>query len=353
MKKASVSWSVKQFAKMYTNGKISFDYPIQREGNQWDVYQKTDLIHSCADDYPIPPIYSIKEDDVFYILDGKQRLTTLISYVKNEWACHCDIDSVNIEGKEYSIAESLFEELHEEVQDSILDTMLLNYKLDEYTDEEIERLFLKLNNGTPLTKLQKSKSVMGTEWAIKIKELVEHPFIQKNANFTANQIKSADHETAIIQTMMLEDKNHELISISSNDVFKYTHTFKDDKENKFSIVDNLLPVFTYLNNAYTKFEENTENLENEANAIALKEKVLAKKVNFPMFVLTAKKALELNIPTKEFVAWADEFKLALKEKSENSTTDYKEFGGQGSVKKHKTLGRLNSMQKHFEEYFTN
>nr|WP_173026368.1 DUF262 domain-containing protein [Aeromonas sp. Ne-1]AKO69674.1 hypothetical protein [Aeromonas sp. Ne-1] len=347
MKKSSISWSVKQFTKMFTNGKISFDYPIQREGNQWDLLQKSDLIHSCADDYPIPPIYSIKEDNIYYILDGKQRLTTLISYVTNGWATHENMETVNIDGKDYSISECLFEELHEEVRDSISDTMILNYTLDEYTDEDIERMFLKLNNGTALTKIQKAKSIMGTEWATKIKELVTHPFVQENTNFTASQIKSADNETAIIQTMMLLDDNYELKTISSNHVFDYTHTFKEDSENKFAIADKLLEVFTYINTAYTKFET----VEEEEVKVPVKEKVLSKKVNFPMFVITAKKAMDSNIPTEEFVAWANEFKLALKEKSENTITDYKEFGGQGSVKKDKTLGRLQAMETHFNEYF--
>lgn len=333
MKKSAVSWSVKQYNKMFAKGTIAFDYPIQRAGEQWDLWQKSDLIHSLADDYPVPPLYSIKEEDIYKILDGKQRLTNIIDFVNDKYALHVDTEPVTIDGKEYQLAEMLFSELHEEVQDNIKDYMLTNYKLDEATDEEIEKMFLKLNNGTPLSKQQKSKSHMGTEWAKKLKGIMEHSFITNKSAFSAGQIRKADDETAFIQTMMLLDESHELKSISSNHVYDYTKTFKEDEENKIALADKLVEVMDYLDQA---FEE--------------KEKVLSKKVNFPMLLLTGKLAIEKGITVIEFKNWTEEFKLALKGKSEIET-NYTEFSGAGSVKKDRALGRLREMQKHFEEFF--
>ncbi|MBU8732556.1 DUF262 domain-containing protein [Cytobacillus oceanisediminis] len=333
MKKSSVSWSVKQWNKMFNNGKISFDYPIQRQGNQWDLFQKSLLIHSLAGDYPVPPFYSIKEGEVYFILDGKQRLTNIIEFVNNVYPLHVDTPPVTIEGKEYQIAESTFEELHEEVQDSIYDFMLNNYKLDEATDEEIEDLFFRLNNGTPLTKQQKAKAKMGTEWAHKFKEVLEHPFMVNKAAFSKAQIRKADNETAILQTMMLIDQAHDLKSISSNHVFEYTQKFKEDAENKELLLNDIVKVLDYLDQAYGE-----------------KESVLAKKVNFPMLLITAKQAMDKDITVLEFKHWTDEFKNSLKGKGEIETS-YKEFGGAGSVKREKTLGRIREMERHFDEYF--
>ncbi|MEB6550160.1 DUF262 domain-containing protein [Heyndrickxia sporothermodurans] len=333
MKKLSVSWSAKQLTKMFNKGTISFDYPIQRAGDQWDHWQKSDLIQSLADDYPVPPLYSIKEGDIYYILDGKQRLTTIFDFINNKFQLHEETEPATIDGKEYSLAECYFEELHEEVQDNITDYMLLNYKLENTTDEEIEKLFFKLNNGTPLSKQQKAKSKMGTEWAKRIKKVVEHEFMTEKAAFSAGQIRKADNETAILQTMMLLDKSHELKSISSNHVFDYTQTFREDEQNKIALLENVIEIMDYLNDAYGE-----------------KETVLAKKVNFPMLLITAKLAIEKDITVSEFQHWTDEFKKSLKGKSDIET-NYKEFGGAGSVKRDKTLGRIREMEKHFEEYF--
>jgi hypothetical protein len=333
MKKSAISWNVKQFNRMYQNGKISFDYPIQREGGQWDHLQKSLLIHSLADDFPVPSLYTISEEKVYFVLDGKQRLTSIIEFLNDEYPLHEETPSAEVEEETFELAGKLFSELDEIVQDQIQSFMLLNYKLDDTTDEQIEDLFYRLNNGTPLTKQQKAKAKMGTEWANKIKDLVNHPLMQEKASFTKLQLRKADNETAILQTMMLLDPEHSLKSISSNDVFKYTQEFKEDADNKDKLVSNIKEYMDYLEEALDK-----------------KETVLLKKVNFPMTFLTVKRAIELEVAALDFGDWISEFKNALKGKGD-TTTDYKDFSGAGSVKREKTIGRANSMKCHFEEYF--
>jgi hypothetical protein len=340
MKKSSINWNVKQFVKMVDKGTISFDYPIQREGSQWDRLQKSLLIHSLAGDYPVPALYSITEDieiegkkkKLYYILDGKQRLTNIQSFVRGEYFLHEDTPNAIIDDEEYELRERTFSELDEVVQDAINSFSLQIYKMDEITDEEIEDLFFRLNNGTPLSKQQKAKAKMGTEWATKIQGLVKHEMIQEKSKFTPLQIKKADNETAILQTMMLIDENHELKSISSNDVFNYSQTFKGN-DGKEELVEKVKKAMDYINLA---FED--------------KEAVLLKKVHFPMTMMTALHAMENDILPIRFSDWREEFKKSLKGKADSMPTNYKRFGGAGSVKREKTLGRVDEMKKHFDEY---
>ncbi|MGH0831296.1 DUF262 domain-containing protein [Bacillus pretiosus] len=349
MKKLSINWTVKQFVKMVGKGTISFDYPIQREGEQWDLMQKSLLIHSLSADFPVPALYSIvepkvleegkKPTNIYYILDGKQRLTNIGGFINGEYFLHEDTPSVKIDDEVYQIAGKTFAELEEEVKDAILSFSLQIYKLDEITDEEIEDLFFRLNNGTPLSKQQKAKAKMGTEWATKIQDLVNHDLMKNKASFTALQMRKADHETAVLQTMMLIDTDYKWKSISSNEVFEYSQTFKGDNS-KDSVVAEVVKAMDYLNLA---FED--------------KESVLLKKVHFPMTMLTALKAIEMEVHPMHFAKWRDEFKKSIKSKhkkdEEYIETDYKEFGGAGSVKKEKTLGRITEMQKHLTYYFEN
>jgi Protein of unknown function DUF262 len=340
MKKSSINWNVKQFIKMVDKGTISFDYPIQREGSQWDNLQKSLLIHSLAEDYPVPALYSITNEEeidgktvnVYYILDGKQRLTNIRDFVKGEYALHEETPNAVIDGVEYELAGKTFSELEEDVQDAILSYTLLIYKMDEITDEQIEELFFRLNNGTPLSKQQKAKAKMGTAWAEKIQKLVKHPMMTEKASFTELQKRKADHETAILQTMMLLDNNYEWKSISSNDVFEYAQTFKGDNS-KDVLVEKILKAMDYINEAFQE-----------------KETVLLKKIHFPMTLLTAMKAMEMGIDPIRFSDWKEEFKKSLKRKGKIST-NYKYYSGAGSVKKEKTLGRIKEMQEHMEKFF--
>lgn len=346
MKKASINWSVKQFVSMVDKGTISFEYPIQREGSQWDLLQKSLLIHSLAGDYPVPALYSIteplpaeegkKQKDLYYILDGKQRLTNIKSYVNGEYFLHVDTPNVMIDDEEYVLSEKAFSELDELVQDAIKSFSLQIYKMTEISDEEIEDLFFRLNNGTPLSKQQKAKAKMGTEWATKIQGLVKHELIQDKASFTQLQIRKADHETAILQTMMIMDTDYDWANISSNEVASYAHTFKGNTA-KDEIVKKVMDAMDYVN---TAFED--------------KETVLLKKVNFPMTILTAIKAMEEDIHPIRFSDWREEFKKALKPKKTDTdiiSTDYARYRGAGSVKKDRTEGRIREMQKHLDEYF--
>lgn len=347
MKKLSLNWAVKQFVKSMENGVISFDYPIQREGNQWDNMQKSLLIHSLAIDFPVPALYSIVEPqvltegkkpvNVYKILDGKQRLTNIRDFLSGEYALHEDTPKVvlddGVSEEEYGVAGKMFDELHEDVQDKIMSYSLQIYKMEDITDEQIEDLFFRLNNGTPLSKQQKSKAKMGAEWAKKIQTMVNHNLIQEKCSFTKLQIRKADHETAILQTMMLIDEGYEWNSISSNEVFDYAQTFKEDSA-KDLIVNRILSTMDYLDKAFQK-----------------KETVLLKKVHFPMTMLTAMEAMNNGVAPIEFNDWANEFKGSLKNKDGYIETDYKEYGGAGSVKKYKTEGRINSMGDHLDSFF--
>lgn len=344
MQKSSMQYTINNFMADVEDGLISFTYPIQREGGQWDLSQKSLLIHSILANYPVPSLYALNEKIdgklVLQVLDGKQRLTNIYDFIKGGFYLHeVDTPPVNIRGKKEILAGLTFDELSKNAQNAILNFALDICKIEDATDEEIEDMFFRLNNGTPLSKQQKAKAKMGRDWATKIQGLVKHDLITKKASFTPLQIRKADHETALLQTMMLIDPTHELKSISSNDVFAYSQTFRDDAENKESIVKKLVDVMDYLDNAFET-----------------KESVLLKKVHFPMTMLTAMMAMERKLDPIKFRDWRAEFKKSLKATPEDLlsediiATDYKNFGGAGSVKKEKTLGRVNAMKEHLEKY---
>jgi hypothetical protein len=343
MQKSSMGYTIDTLMEDIKDGLISFTYPIQREGGQWDATQKSLLIHSILANYPIPSLYALSEEIdgklVLQILDGKQRLTNIRDFIEGKDYLVEDTPPVTIRGKKEILSGMVFDDLSKQAQKAIMSFSLDVCKLEGATDEEIEDMFYRLNNGTPLSKQQKAKAKMGRDWATKIQGLVKHDLITKKASFTPLQIRKADHETALLQTMMLIDPTHELKSISSNDVFAYSQTFKEDVENKEAIVKKLVDVMDYLDNAFES-----------------KESVLLKKVHFPMTMLTAMMAMERKLDPIKFRDWRTEFKKSLKATPEDLlsediiATDYKNFGGAGSVKKEKTLGRVNAMKEHLEKY---
>lgn len=351
----SISWSIKQLVTMSNKGTLKFDYPIQRSGGQWKPLQQSYLIHSLAQNYPIPPVYLLGEKEevlvekkgetkkqivsVRYVLDGKQRILTMKNFVEDDFKLHKDTPEITIDGDEFEIANKYFSELDEEVKDMISSRTLLTYTLDGdvATDEEIEDLFFRMNNGSALTTQQKAKALMGVEWASRLTEVGDHQLIQELSSFSKTQLKADGHLTAIMQTMMMLDDSFEYKNVSQKTISEYADTFKDDPERKVKLLETVKQTMDYLMEAYNK-----------------KETLLLRKVHFPMTLITAKEAKEMGVTGDEFSNWTKEFKTAFKDSDKKDSdilpTDYEQYTGAGSTKKEKANGRMNEMLRHMKEF---
>ena len=110
----------------------------------------------------------------YSVLDGKQRMTTVFSFINGEFSLSENIPDVEIEGELYEIAGKYFEDLDEDVQQEILRFKFNIQSFEDVTNETIEDIFFRLNNSTPLTKPQKSRPLMGVDNSIFVNEITEN-----------------------------------------------------------------------------------------------------------------------------------------------------------------------------------
>ena len=347
LKTSQVSWNPKNIQRLSETEQINFNYPIQRAGGQWDSLQKSLLIHSIAGDYPIPAILVLKDEGVDYILDGKQRASNIVDFIRgvknpetgeyppNAFKLHEETPPVKLNGyeEEFEVAGKYFDELPEEVQNEIAGKALNITRLEDATDSEIEELFYRWNNGTPLTKQQKARAKMGVANASVISELLKHPFIQEKASFTALQRRRSDDEAVILQTMMLLDETYEIESFVADKILKYATDMHD--KDVTAITSQVRDALDY------------------AEMSIVNTLPLLKKVHLPTFLLVAKKALEEDVQSEVFNAWAEDFGKAINARTITKAlvkTDYKKYTGAGSVKKAMVLGRKESMLAHFAKF---
>lgn len=333
MQKSNLPQGIKTLKNWKEKGTLTFDNAIQRAGSQWNLLQKSLLIHSMLASYPIPACYFLKSknsagETVYDCLDAKQRLTSIFEFVDGEYELHSATPSVTYDGFEHDLAGMKFEDLADELRDEIQGYRLSIFCLEDCTDAEVEEVFARLNNSTPLSPIQKCRSVMGSELAKWCKEICTSDFFQHSVNLTLAQVRrEADLET-LLQAMMLLDSRHEGYddwkAISTAEITKYCkyirNNYDDDKRLVImEIVDYLFRCFP----AQHKF---------------------LKKSNIPTVIVLAKLALENDISVEEFRSFINYFSNAVCPAFEANT-------GSGNVKRIKTEGRLKAIADVFASEF--
>lgn len=104
----------------------------------WKVTQQKLFIDSLFKKYPIPLIYLRQKENTFEILDGQQRIMTIIKFMNNKLP-------VKFDGKDV-----FYDDLSSE-QDEVFRNQKLSAKIFiNYNDEEISEVFYRLQMGTSL-----------------------------------------------------------------------------------------------------------------------------------------------------------------------------------------------------------
>ena len=159
LKRANISWNARQLSKMIEKGSITFDSAVQR-GLVWDNDRKSLLIHSMMTGFPIPAMYAAKDNEtkILSMLDGKQRSNAISDFLHGRFTLSNVPEVVLEDGTEVDVNGMYFSGLDEELQDIISNYSLTIYYFEDISEDEINELFFRLNNGKPLTTYEKYRA---------------------------------------------------------------------------------------------------------------------------------------------------------------------------------------------------
>jgi hypothetical protein len=137
-----------------TDSTVVYIPSFQRQVNQWDLETKQKFIGSLIySGIPLTqPILlgKIVEDERLWLLDGLQRLSTVLDFVD----CKFKITDPDT-GEELSFAD-----LDDKIQKKLRNTEVTVNTLNNIRDQErAYEIFLKANNGVPLNLFQKKEGV--------------------------------------------------------------------------------------------------------------------------------------------------------------------------------------------------
>lgn len=286
--------TVKSLMRDIKNEKINFEHLVQRQSNQWSKKQQELLIDSLLKGIVLPQIVFIVQNDITYVLDGKQRLTTIDEYIKS---------------KEFEI-------LTDDEKDLITSSEISTITYSNVNDDEIFELFKRYNNGVNLAGGQKTRSFCNKEVLLKIKNELKDNDIKTVWNITKGQAAKDEDEMVMFQTMMLVS-NFEYKNFSNKEVERFLE--ETSKETLNDALNNV------LNNVGIVYNIVIESLGNE------KQKNL-KKIHLPFIFAFANDSEEYKNKLINFLT---------NYSSENSEFDeYRSHCTTGTSQKEHVQGRL-------------
>jgi hypothetical protein len=136
-------WTISTLRDKYERGQIDLQPHYQRE-YVWELKPElpSRLIESILLEIPIPPLYFVRlNTGKIEVVDGQQRLTTLIRFVTNQLRLQKLQKLSSINGK-------LFKELSEQEQEKISDATIRSIVINAGKNQELRyEIFERLNRG--------------------------------------------------------------------------------------------------------------------------------------------------------------------------------------------------------------
>ncbi|ADL55558.1 DUF262 domain-containing protein [Gallionella capsiferriformans] len=134
------------------NARFVLDPDFQREF-VWDKDKQSRLIESILLRIPLPVFYVAEDNEGrLIVVDGRQRLTTLLRFLDNDLALHL-IDRPELNGKR-------FDGLDVRLQNRVEDCQLLFYIIDRSVPERARLdIFERVNGGEVLTRQQMRNAI--------------------------------------------------------------------------------------------------------------------------------------------------------------------------------------------------
>ena len=335
LKKANIQWSAKQLVKSIEKETVRFDSSVQR-GYVWDIPRKSLLIHSMIEGYPIPPFYSAKDEKVYQFLDGKQRSEAMSSYINNKYEL-AGVPEVTLENEEVMEINGLtFEKLPEELQDKIKDYSLTIYFFDGITDEEINELFFRLNNGKALSAIEltrvKAKSLDT------IKEIGKHQIF--TSALTEKALNKYTNEDIVIKSWaILNTDNPNFETKEIRPLLASAEVTQEQAQTITAVYDKIMETYSALINTVEKSDKKVA-------------KRILTRTHLVSIIPTVAKLIENETwDTEQFTGWVRHFFSG--KKSATISDQYNEAARNSSGKAESIRKRLETIEQDFKVFVLN
>jgi len=225
-----LSW----FLDLHAQGKLNLNPPYQRK-SVWMPKDKRFFLDTVLNNYPCPAIYLQKETDEHYkttynVIDGKQRLTTVIDFYANKIRLSDDLGDITLNNKKWS-----------EIEDDKAKKGFINYSFTVETLDSIDYtgwnlVFDRLNSNAKTLSHQELRHSRFNGWLInRAEDEAEYPFwkeIKISSTAKARRMKDVEF-ISILMLVILENRIVGFPQSALDDLYEKYETIEDTTEEEF------------------------------------------------------------------------------------------------------------------------
>lgn len=163
MKRQPTTQQITWFLDLERNGQLDLNPPYQRK-SVWSAKDRRFFLDTIFRNYPTPPIFIHRTIDdngftKYHVVDGKQRLETILNFVNNRIAIDANFGDVNLNGKK-------FRELGIEEKRKFWDYTLVVDFLESIEGTNIEEVFDRVNRNSRNLQPQELRHARFNGWFI-------------------------------------------------------------------------------------------------------------------------------------------------------------------------------------------
>lgn len=321
----NTSYSIESISKQLKKKRIRDDHILQRHSGQWKAFAKSELISDILRGKSLTQIIISEEIKnglkMQWLIDGKQRCTTLDDYLNDGFAISKNVKNYNIkyqapkidengyevlngdgftdmEWKVFDIRGKKFSQLPEELQDIFKDRQIPVLYNMNCTKKDIADDIARFNRSRPMNKAQNGWLGLDEDFAELVEKIAKMQFFQPEyygSSYTSNSNTSGALRRIIVESIMVSDFMDEFCDFEKMCEF-LTEEASDSN--------------------FTEFYALVERLTTVSNKDVAK--LFNVKDSFLWFGLFSKFA-KLNLDDKKFIDFMNEF---------NNTLHSKEIDGE-------------------------
>jgi len=196
----TVQFSIGKF--LVEKNAVQDNPPYQRESAVWSEDKQQLFIDSLFNGYDIPKIYfhdlrGLNPRYDFAVIDGKQRLHTIWSFLNGDLRLAYDFKVAEPRNRISPHGGSSFFDLSSDWQELFKAITIDVVLVQNATEDDIEELFSRLNNGEPLNAAEK-RNARGGDMTDLIRELSGHKFFMDKVRFNNDRYKYYDVATRFL-----------------------------------------------------------------------------------------------------------------------------------------------------------